>query len=175
LLILVAGEGSGGSLSLALALARDLSARGRAILVDLGPTQDWFADALHRDADAEGEQPGMAELMAGEASFAAAMQRDLSSDLDVISAGRGAASSDGLDAVLEALAASYAFVLAHASEWRSDLALAAMDDVDKLIVAAPAQRLRDALPQAREAMGGAPADVLGFALGDDRAQIGRAA
>jgi hypothetical protein len=83
--------------------------------------------------------------------------------------------SEGLDAVLAALAASYAFVVVHASDWRSDVALAAMDDVDKAVVVAPTQRLRDALSEAREAMGGAPNDVLGFVAAGDRGVIERAA
>jgi succinoglycan biosynthesis transport protein ExoP len=172
---LIAGEGAGGSLSLALALARNFSSHGRAILVDLGPTQDWFADAFHRDPDAEGEQPGMAELLAGEASYAAVMQRDLSSELDVIPAGRGAASAEGLETVLAALAASYAFVLVHATDWRSEVALATMDHVDKAIVVAPASRLSASLAHAREAMGGAPGNVLGFVAANDSAATEKAA
>jgi hypothetical protein len=50
-----------------------------------------------------------------------------------------------------------------------------MDHVHKAIVVAPAARLRDALIHAREAMGGAPGDVLGFVPANDRAQVDRAA
>ena len=64
----------------------------------------------------------MVELLAGEASFAEVLRRDLSSGLDVIAAGAGAISGDGLDEVLDALAASYEFVVIHASDWRADLA-----------------------------------------------------
>jgi polysaccharide biosynthesis transport protein len=172
---LIAGEGSSGSLSTSLAVARALSRQGRAILIDLGQTQDWFADAFHRDAEDDGGSRGMAELLAGEASFVEVIRRDLSSGLDVIAAGSGAISGDGLDEVLDALAASYQFVVIHASDWRSDLALAAMDHVHKAIVAAPPARLRDALVHAREAMGGAAGDVLGFVPANDRAQVDRAA
>jgi succinoglycan biosynthesis transport protein ExoP len=172
---LIAGEGSNGSLATSLAVARALSRQGRAILIDLGQTQDWFGDAFHRDAEDDGGSRGTAELLAGEASFAEVIRRDLSSGLDVIAAGSGAISGDGLDEVLDALAASYQFVAIHASDWRSDLALAAMDHVHKAIVVAPAARLRNALVHAREAMGGAPGDVLGFVPADDRAQVDRAA
>jgi polysaccharide biosynthesis transport protein len=172
---LIAGEGSNGSLSTSLAVARALSRQGRAILIDLGQTQDWFADAFHHDAQDDGGSRGMGELLAGEASFAEVIRRDLSSGLDVIAAGSDAISGDGLDEVLDALAASYQFVVIHASDWRSDLALTAMDHVHRAIVAAPAARLRDALVHAREAMGGAPGDVLGFVPANDRVQVDRAA
>jgi succinoglycan biosynthesis transport protein ExoP len=177
LLMLIAGEGSSGSLSVSLAVARNLSRHGRTILVDLGQTQDWFADAFHRDAEVVDRGPvGMAELLAGEASFAEVMHRDLSSGLDVIPVGSGAISSgDGLDEVLHALAASYSFVTVHASDWRSDLALVAMDHVRKAILVAPASRLPDALSHARAAMGGAAGDVVGIVSANDRSQVDRAA
>jgi hypothetical protein len=117
----------------------------------------------------------MAELLAGDASFAQAMHRDLSSSLDVIPAGPGAVSGDGLDEALDALAASYAFVVVHASDWRSGPALAALDRVDKAVLVAPASRLRGALAQVQSAMGGAAGDVLGFVAGNDRARVERAA
>jgi hypothetical protein len=47
--------------------------------------------------------------------------------------------------------------------------------VHRAIVAAPVARLRDALVHAREAMGGAPGDVLGFVPANDRVQVDRAA
>jgi uncharacterized protein involved in exopolysaccharide biosynthesis/Mrp family chromosome partitioning ATPase len=175
MLTLIAGEGTGASLSTALAVARDLSAAGRAILIDVGQTQDWFADAFHRESEDDRGPLGMAELLAGEASFAEVMHRDLSSGLDVIPVGPGAIASDGLDGVLEALAASYDFVIIHASDWRSDMALAAMDYVHKAVLAAPAPRLRTALPHVREAMGGAAGDVIGLVATADRAPVERAA
>lgn len=175
LLTLIAAEGSGNSLSTALAVARDLSGRGRTILVDLGQTQDWFGDALYRDGEADRGSLGMAELMAGDASFAQVMHRDLSSSLDVIPAGPGAFSSDGLDEVLDALAASYAFVVVHASDWRSDPALAAMDHVAKVVLVGPASALRGALARARQAIGGAACEVLGFLVADERSRVERAA
>jgi polysaccharide biosynthesis transport protein len=174
-LALIAGEGSSGSLSTSLAVGRHLSRHGRAILVDLGQTQDWFADAFYRDADDDRGSHGMAELMAGEASFAEVMHRDLSSGLDVIPVGPGAISADGLDEVLDALAASYQFVVIHASDWRSDMALGAMDHVHKAVLVAPAPRLRDAVLHAVDAMGGEAGDVLGFVPANDRSQVDRAA
>ena len=138
-------------------------------------TQEWFADALYKDAEIEEGALGMAELMAGEASFAEVMHRDLSSNLDVIPAGSGLVSGEGIDEILEALAASYAFVVIHASDWRSDPALEALDTVDNAILAAPASRLRDSVSHMREAMGGEENDVLGFVVADDRSRVERAA
>jgi uncharacterized protein involved in exopolysaccharide biosynthesis len=175
LLTLIAAEGSGKSLSSALAVARNLSGRGLTILVDLGETQDWFADALYRDAEVDRGPLGMAELMAGHASFAEVLHRDLSSNLDVIPAGPGVVSDHGLDEVLDALAACYDFVMIHASDWRRDGALAAMDHVRKVVVVGPASRLGAALLHAREAMGGAQDDVLGFVVASDRESVERAA
>ena len=117
----------------------------------------------------------MAELMAGEASFADVMHRDLSSSLDVIPAGPGFVAGEGVDEILDALAASYAFVVVHASDWRSDPALAALDHVHKAVLAAPASRLQSALSHAREAMGGDENDVLGFVVANDRSRVERAA
>jgi succinoglycan biosynthesis transport protein ExoP len=172
---LVAAEGSGRGLSTALAVARALSNRGSTILVDLGRTQEWFADALYRDVESDRGPFGMAELMAGEASFAEVMHRDLSSSLDVIPAGPGFVSGEGIDEILDALAASYAFVMIHASDWRSDPALAALDHVHKAVLAAPASRLQSALSHAREAMGGDENDVLGIIVPNDRSRVERAA
>jgi polysaccharide biosynthesis transport protein len=172
---LVAAEGSGRGLSTALAVARALSSRGSTILIDLGQTQEWFSDALYRDVESDRGPLGMAELMAGEASFAEVMHRDLSSSLDVIPAGPGFVSGEGIDEILDALAASYAFVVVHASDWRSDPALAALDHVHKAVLAAPASRLQSALSHAREAMGGDENDVLGIVVPDDRSRVERAA
>ena len=172
---LVAAEGSGRALSTALAVARALSRRGSTILVDLGQTQEWFADALDRGAEADRGPLGTGELMAGEASFAEVMHRDLSSSLDVIPAGPGFVAGEGVDEILDALAASYAFVVVHASDWRSDPALAALDHVHKAVLAAPASRLQSALSHAREAMGGDENDVLGFVVANDRSRVERAA
>jgi succinoglycan biosynthesis transport protein ExoP len=172
---LVAAEGSGAALSIALTLGRALSRRGGTVLVDLGRTQDWFSDALFRDVEDDRGPLGMADLLSGAASFADVMHRDLSSDLDVIPVGLRAISTEGLDEALDALAASYQFVLVHASDWRSDAALEAMDFMHKVVIAAPAARLSGALSQARDALGGSPDDVLGFVTARQSSQVEQAA
>jgi polysaccharide biosynthesis transport protein len=175
LLTLIAAEASGESLSVAMAAARELSGRGRTILVDLGATPDGAAYALTGEGDADRAPPGLAELIAREASFEEVIQRDPSSGLDIVTAGFGAVSSDGLEDILDALAASYAFVMVRASDWRSEPALAALDRVDKAVLVAPASRLRGALAHAREAMGGGAGDVVGFVVNDVRSRVEQAA
>jgi polysaccharide biosynthesis transport protein len=175
LLATIAGDGANGSLSTCLTVARQLSRHGRAILIDLGETQDWFADAFYREMEDYRGPIGMAELLSAKASFAEVMHRDLSSDLDVIPAGVGALSTDTLGEAFVALAASYEFVLVHASDWRSEVSLAAMAHMRQTIIVAPASRMADALAEAREAKGGAPEDVLGFVPASDRARVDRAA
>jgi succinoglycan biosynthesis transport protein ExoP len=175
LLALIAGDGSNGSLSTSLAVARHLSRHGRAILVDLGQTEDWFADAFYREMEDDRGALGLAELLSAKASFAEVMHRDLSSDLDVIPVGMGELSMDALDEALVALAASYTFVVMHASNWHSEPALAAMPQVRQAVIVAPASRLDAALAGAREAKGGAAEQVLGFAPANERSRIDRAA
>ena len=97
--VLIAGEGESASLAIALAAARRLSGRGRAILVDLGPTAGAAAEAAFGpEADGAGPE-GLAQLLAGEASFAEAIQRDGASALDVIRTGGGAIAGEGLDEI----------------------------------------------------------------------------
>ncbi|MGD0722347.1 MAG: exopolysaccharide transport family protein [Roseiarcus sp.] len=171
LLVLIAGDGSDASHPVGLATARLLSRRGRAILVDLGPPGKQASAGL----DADREASGLADLIDGAATFAQTIQRDAASDLDFIATSAGPIAGEGLDQVLEALAAAYDFVLVHAPEWRREPALAVMDGVDALIVVAPARRLQNALAEARAAMGGAARDVIGFIPAEDRARFGRAA
>ena len=49
LILLIAGNGSGQALAAALETARGLSLESPTLLVDLGATQDWFADILDRE------------------------------------------------------------------------------------------------------------------------------
>ncbi|MGA2044949.1 MAG: Wzz/FepE/Etk N-terminal domain-containing protein [Roseiarcus sp.] len=171
LLAMIAGDGSDASQTVGLAAARRLSLRGRAILVDLGPPGKQASAGLEADREAA----GLDDLIAGAATFAQTIQRDAVSDLDFIPTGAGPIEADGLDQVVEALAAAYDFVVVHAPEWRREPALAVMDGVDALIVVAPARRLRNALAEARAAMGGAARDVIGFIAGEESGRFGRAA
>ena len=73
------------------------------------------------------------------------------SDLDIIPAGVGAVDVESLGEALAALAASYDFVVVHASDWRSPPARAARDGVAVLAIVAPPARLQAALAEARQA------------------------
>ncbi len=161
LVVLIAGRRSGRALEIALETARRLAAGGATLLVDLGATQDWFADILDREERDEVEVPGLADLIGGRADFGEVIRRDLSSSLDVISSG-GALSGDALDDVFAALASTYARIVLHASDWRSAPGRAAADIADAVVVVAPAARLRRAVDEAQESLGDAGPEILGF-------------
>ena len=97
-------------------------------------------------------RPGLADLLAGKATFGDVIRRDLSSGLDVIPAG-GEPLGDGLAEALAALTASYGCVVLHASDWRSPPARLAVDFVDALVLAAPTLLLPRLVEEAREALG----------------------
>jgi hypothetical protein len=104
---LLADAGIGAAPLYALATARALSRRGRTILVQAGPDRRLDA-ALQCDAD----QPGLANLLAGEASYAEAIFRDGESRLHLL--GRGGAldaDAEDLASVIAVLRATYDFVL----------------------------------------------------------------
>ena len=171
---MLAGEGTSRALGLALTAARRLSERGRAALVDLGATQDWLADVLDRGAESERGLVGLAELLDGRATFEEALHRDLSSSLDIIPAGAGKIEVEGLDEALAALAASYDFVVVHASDWRSAEVGAALDAVAAFVMVAPAERLEGALRRLRESLAQTSIAPLGLVSGE-RVSIERAA
>ena len=99
LIILVAGNGSGQALAAALETARRLSSQSPTLLVDLGATQDWFADILDREDSGRIEIPGLADLLAERASFSEVIRRDLSTSLDVIPSG-GIVGRGALDVII---------------------------------------------------------------------------
>ena len=159
---LIAGHKSGRALVVALETARRLAADGATLLADLGATQDWFADILDREETDEVAVPGLADLVAGKAGFGEIIRRDLSSRLDVIPSG-GELRGEALDDVFAALASAYACVVLHASDWRSAPARAAAEFADAVVIVAPAARLRRAVDEAREALGDAGPEIIGFA------------
>jgi uncharacterized protein involved in exopolysaccharide biosynthesis len=174
LTVLFAGRRTGRTLALALGAARAFSKRGRAPLVDLGISQEWLSDVVDREGESEGRLAGLAELLDGRASFEEALHRDLSSSLDIIPAGAGAIEPEGLGEALAALAASYQFVVLHASDWRSPEVGAALEAVNAFVIVAPAARLDTSLRRLREILAETSIATLGLASGD-RAQIDRAA
>ena len=107
------------------------------------------------------EIPGLADLLAGRAAFGEVIRRDLSSGLDVVSAG-GEVHGDNLADVLAAFVSAYVCVILHASDWRAARARSAAALAGAIVVVAPAQRTRRAVEQARAALGEARAEIFGF-------------
>ena len=161
LVVLIAGDGSARALPIALETARRLSTRESTLLVDLGAAQDWFADIVDREDAGPVEIPGLADLLAGRAAFGEVIRRDLSSRLDVVSAG-GEVHGDNLADVLAAFVSAYVCVILHASDWRAAQARSAAALAGAIVVVAPAQRTRRAVEQARAALGEARAEIFGF-------------
>jgi uncharacterized protein involved in exopolysaccharide biosynthesis len=161
---LIAGEESGRAAGLALTLGRRLAKRGRTALIDLGDVPQ--SDETGFDVEDEDGAVGLAELLDGRANFAEALHRDRLSDLDLIPAGVGAVSVESLGEALAALAASYDFLVMHAYDWRSPLALAARDGAAMLALAAAPARLEAALAEARKAVAEDEIVVVGLKSGE---------
>jgi hypothetical protein len=97
-----------------LKLARVLAREGRAVLVQVDDSDVYLRAALEQAASGapDGQQPGLAQLLEGEASFAEAIYRDASTRLHIVqSGGAVSAESDDLHMILDALQATYDFVL----------------------------------------------------------------
>ena len=175
LVALIAAEGSGKALAVSLQVARGLAARGRTVLVDLGRSQDWLGDTLERDGERSGPIAGLAQLLAGEARFEEVLHRDLSSPLDIIPAGADELTPDGLDEAIAALTSAYPYVVLHASDWRAEPALAALEHSSELVLAARPDRLERALGQAREILRELPIALRGLAVPANDKAVERAA
>ena len=169
LVALIAAQGSGVALAASLEVARRLAACGRAILVDLGPPQEWLGDVFERDVEGAAPLAGLAQLLAGEAGFDDVLHRDLSSPLDIVPAGAPELNPEGLDEAIAALAGAYRFVIFHASDWRAEPALAALEHVSQLVLIARAGRLRRVLAEAGEILRALPIKILGVAIADEKA------
>lgn len=113
------------SLTLARALARD----GRAILVQLDANDAALSAAL-RPASRQAASPGLSQLLSGDASFGDIIHRDGASRLHVIRAGGQVAALAGdLDLVLDALRATYDYVILASGPSEEALRLAAEADL----------------------------------------------
>ena len=163
----------GASRRIALKLGRALAAKGRAVLVDLGPgPQNWLRDVARFQGD---HFVGLSDALAGAASFEAALHRDALSRLDILPAGESdAAIAEGLDEALVALAESYDFVVAHVDDWRDEAAGVGAELIKEMIVVAASRDLPTALDEARARFGGSSA-VFGCVAADRRARYERAA
>ena len=138
--LMVVGDGGAGALPVALAAARRLTHRGRAALVDLGPSPAWLPDLFDR-ARAPAADWTLADLAADPRRIAEASERDLSTPLDIF-ASRDAAGVELLG-LWAALSHDYAFVVVHAPDWRHPACTAAVPDMAALLVAAPSPRLAE--------------------------------
>jgi uncharacterized protein involved in exopolysaccharide biosynthesis len=129
-----------------LVAARALARMGRAILVQAGLGHHLDTVMAGRDGDQnhpEPNQPGVAQLLAGEASFAEAIFRDGASRLHLLSQGGPLeADAEDLRTVIDALRATYDFVLIAVEADTLGLELAQEADLT-LIVGAPSRRRDD--------------------------------
>jgi hypothetical protein len=160
--VLIAGHECGQSLAIALETARKLASRGATALVDLGVTQDWLADVLDREAAEDAEVVGLADLLAGRATFGAVIRRDPSSNLDIISAGGDLTGVEGLDEIFAALASAYGRVVTHAPDWRAPGAQAAAARADAIVIVSPPARLEGDVHSAQTAAGESCPEILAF-------------
>jgi hypothetical protein len=145
--VLVASAAESASACASLALARAMAREGRAILVQIDHADASLADAL-ASADGRDEfeeaQPGLAQLLHGEASFAEAIYRDGVSRLHIIQSGGTIRDESGdLDLILDALQSTYDFVLV-ASGWNSEAARISAD-ADLTVIFAEDGTARDFL------------------------------
>ncbi|WP_296708677.1 GumC family protein [Rhodoblastus sp.] len=145
--VLVASAAESASACASLALARAMAREGRAILVQIDHDDASLADALAladgRD-EFEEAQPGLAQLLHGEASFAEAIYRDGASRLHIIQSGGAVSDESGdLDLILDALQSTYDFVLV-ATGWNSEAARISAD-ADLTVIFAEDGTARDFL------------------------------
>jgi hypothetical protein len=147
---LLADSGGGASPLYALIAARALARNGRAILVQAGP--DRRLDEALAGHSAEGRvsaphdrwQPGLAQLLAGEAAFAEAIYRDGESRLHLLaSGGRLDADAEDLRTVIDVLRATYDFLLIAVGADALGLDLARQ--ADAVVILGPASARRDDL------------------------------
>lgn len=109
-----------------LSLARALADRGRSIIVDLNASPSSLAALAGRSEEggsAIKTLGGLAELLAGSASFAEVIHRDHASRLHFIPTGMREADFRDFDLILDALSETYDFIVLLAPAFpRSDIA-----------------------------------------------------
>jgi uncharacterized protein involved in exopolysaccharide biosynthesis len=127
--LLVGCADAAGNVQTALELARALTRRGRAILLAADAEDDDYDRLV--EASERARPLGFADVAGGAASFAEAIHRDAHSRLHVMPAGRAASSPEGADAeaVLDALAQTYDFVVCATRFYERALVLAPVFDI----------------------------------------------
>jgi polysaccharide biosynthesis transport protein len=130
-----------------LRVARALAREGRAMLVQVDDEDAFLRAALEQAIGPRnpGERrPGLAQLLDGEASFAEAIFRDAASRLHIVQSGGAVETEDGaLDLILDALQATYDFVLIAGGGRMAATSLAA--DADMTVIFADDGRMREFL------------------------------
>lgn len=160
----------------ALATARALSRRGRTILVQASPDRRLDAalaggasssDRNPPTAPGDFEQPGLAQVLAGEASYAEAIYRDGATRLHLLAGGGPLdAEVEDLQMVIDVLRATYDFVLIAVDA--DALGLDLVSEADVVAVLGPPSARRDAL---RDDFAGAGARELILASPGDEDQL----
>jgi polysaccharide biosynthesis transport protein len=145
--IIIASAGESAPACAGLKVARTLAWEGRAILVQVDDEDVFLRDALTQADENRSQgapQPGLAQLLSGEASFAEAIYRDVASRLHIVQSGGSIDLEDpDLSMILDALHATYDFVLIAGGEKMAAASLAA--EVDLAVIFAEDARKRDFL------------------------------
>jgi hypothetical protein len=158
--VLIASAEDSAPACASLALARLLAREGRAILLQTDDSDPFLNEALEVAAG-DGSHPGLAQLLRGEASFADAIYRDDASRLHIVQAGGPVdLLSTDLSLILDALQATYDFVLIAAGADEAARALAAESDLT--LIFAEDRQTRDFLHVDFEASGARPIVLAGL-------------
>jgi hypothetical protein len=130
-----------------LVLGRALAHEGRAALVQIDDDdvylREALAEAVGRD-EYDAPQPGLAQLLAGEASFAEAIHRDAASRLHIVQSGGPIAAEEGdLRLIIDALHETYDFVVIAAGAEAAAAGLA--EEAEMTVVFGKDAHMRDFL------------------------------
>lgn len=161
--VLIASAEESAPACASLTLARLLSREGRAILLQTDDADPFLNEALEVAAGGAGDvsPPGLAHLLSGEASFSDAIYRDDASRLHIVQAGGPVdLLSTDLSLILDALQATYDFVLIAAGADEAARALAAESDLTLIFAEDP--QTRDFLHDDFEASGVRPIVLAGL-------------
>ena len=170
--VLIASAGDATPACASLTLARSLALEGRAILLQTDDEDLFLREALEVAAGGacDASHPGLTQLLSGEASFADAIFRDDASRLHIVQAGGPVdAHSSDLSLILDALHATYEFVLIAAGADAAAHTLAA--DSDLTLIFANDRRTRAVLHGDFKASGARPIVLTGLDRGGEIVEI----
>jgi capsular polysaccharide biosynthesis protein len=169
--VLIASAGESAPACASLTLARSLSREGRAILLQTDNEDLFLSEALEVAAGScDATYPGLSHLLSGEASFADAIFRDDATRLHIVQAGGPVdARSSDLSLILDALHATYDFVLIAAGANAAARSLAAESDLT--LIFAQDRQTRAVLRDDFEASGARPIMLAGLDRGGEIVEI----